>query len=88
MVAYARLTDTNHEGDTTLLRNETMSDFNCAVAARRDVWVPACGGTEEPFTCRGRRLLYCYNPKLDKHAYLDLNTDLILSDEEAAIILP
>lgn len=48
-------------------------------------WVPACGGTETPFTTRtGRRLLYCYQAATGKHAYLDLGTDLILSDDEAA----
>lgn len=47
-------------------------------------WHPACGGTEEPFTTRtGKRLLYVWQPSTNRHAYLDLETDLILSDEEA-----
>ena len=47
-------------------------------------WYPASGGTEEPFyTKSGRRLLYCWQPSTGRHAYLDLGTDLILSDEEA-----
>ena len=50
-------------------------------------WVPACGGTEQPFTCRGRRLLYCWNTVTGEHAYLDLDTDLFLSNEEAWEIL-
>lgn len=51
-------------------------------------WVPACGGTEVPFTTRGgRRLLYCWQPSTGNHAYLDCETDLILSDEEAEQIL-
>jgi hypothetical protein len=51
-------------------------------------WVPASGGTEEPFTARsGARLLYCYQPRSGKHAYLNLGTDLILSDEEARLHL-
>ncbi len=51
-------------------------------------WVPACGGTEVPFTTRGgRRLLYCYQATTGRHAYLDLGTDLILSDEEAELVL-
>lgn len=49
----------------------------------QDKWVPACGGKEVPFEKNGYRLLYCYNPKLGKHAYLNLQTDLILSTEEA-----
>jgi hypothetical protein len=49
-----------------------------------DNWIPACGGTEQPFTSRtGRRLLYCWQPSTGRHAYLDLGSDLILSDEEA-----
>lgn len=49
-----------------------------------DRWQPACGGTEQPFRTRtGRRLLYCWNPAQDRHAYLDCDTDRILSDEEA-----
>lgn len=47
-------------------------------------WIPACAGTETPFTTRtGRRLLYCYQPLTGRHAYLDLGTDIILSDAEA-----
>lgn len=50
----------------------------------KDEWLPASGGTETPFTARsGTRLLYCWNPKLKKHAYLNLDTDTILTDEEA-----
>ena len=51
-------------------------------------WFPACGGTEVPFTTRtGRRLLYCWQPSTGRHAYLDLDTDLILSDEDAMAAL-
>lgn len=51
-------------------------------------WVPACAGTEKPFdTKTGRKLLYCWQPKTGKHAYLDCKTDLILTDEEAALAL-
>jgi hypothetical protein len=51
-------------------------------------WIPACGETEVPFTTRtGRKLLYCYQPSSGRHAYLDLGTDLILSDEEAQLAL-
>ena len=55
---------------------------------RPDHWIPACGGTETPFTARsGRRLLYCWNPKSGDHAYLDLGRDLILTAEEARLAL-
>jgi hypothetical protein len=62
--------------------------------AKRDVikaegnWVPACGGTEVPFITRNRyRLIYCWQPSTGRHAYLNLDTDIILSDEEAVIAL-
>ena len=47
-------------------------------------WYPACGGLETVFTSRtGRRLLYVWQPSTGDHAYLDVNTDIILSNEEA-----
>jgi len=56
--------------------------------AREGNWVPACGGTEVPFTTRtGARLLYCWQPSTGRHAYLDCGTDLILSDAEARAAL-
>lgn len=56
--------------------------------AEQGNWVPACNGTEVPFTTRnGRRLLYCWQPSTGKHAYLDMGTDLILTDEEAMLAL-
>jgi hypothetical protein len=59
-------------------------EFAVAMAAKRDAWVPACGGTETPFRARsGATLLYCYNPATGRHAYLDCGSDLILSDEDA-----
>jgi hypothetical protein len=49
-----------------------------------DRWVPACGGTETPFRTRtGRTLLYVWNPRRGLHAYLDVGTDTLLSDDEA-----
>ncbi len=51
-------------------------------------WLIANGGTEKPFRTRtGRKLLYCWQPSTGDHAYLDCETDLILSDEEAAAAL-
>jgi hypothetical protein len=52
---------------------------------QRGRWVPACGGTEKPFRTRtGRRLLYCWHTQTGDHAYLDCDTDIILTAEEAA----
>jgi hypothetical protein len=51
-------------------------------------WVPACGGTEVPFKTRsGFRLLYCWQPSTGNHAYLNLDTDMLLSDDEAMVAL-
>lgn len=38
--------------------------------------VPACGGTEEPFTVNGRRWLYCWHRRSKRHCYLNLDTDI------------
>jgi hypothetical protein len=49
-----------------------------------DSWVPACGGTEVPFKSRsGKRLQYVWQPSTGQHAYLDVDSDIILSDEQA-----
>lgn len=52
----------------------------------KGLWVPANGGTETPITIRGFRLLYVWNTGTGKHAYLDLDTDIILSDKEVTDI--
>lgn len=47
-------------------------------------WYPACGGTEVPFRTRGgHTLLYVWQPATGRHAYLNLDTDIVLSDDEA-----
>lgn len=71
-------------------RPQTLVELLEASDARKaqGSWVPACGGTEVPFTTRtGARLLYCYQPSTGRHAYLDCGTDLILTDAEAAALL-
>ena len=45
-------------------------------------WVPACGGTERPFTMRGYRLQYLWQPSTGRHAYLNCDTDILLTDKE------
>ena len=47
-------------------------------------WEIACGGLETPFMSRaGHRLLYIWQPSTGRHAYLNCDTDIILTDEEA-----
>lgn len=61
------------------------AEFSMARITQADRWVPACGGKETPFRTRtGRRLLYCWNAFTNSHAYLDLDTDIILSNEESS----
>ena len=56
----------------------------CDAKRAQGNWFPACNGTETPYLTRtGRRLLYVYQPSTGKHAYLDTQTDLILSDDES-----
>lgn len=50
-------------------------------------WVPACGGTEQPFTVRGRTLLYMWNSISLEHAYYDLGQDVFLSNADAFALL-
>ena len=51
-------------------------------------WFPANGGTETEFKTRsGRRLLYVWQPTTGNHAYLDLDSDIILTMEEAEAAL-
>lgn len=53
-----------------------------AAKAEQGPWIPGTG--EEPIVTRNRRrLLYCWQPSTGRKAYLDLDTDLLLSDEEA-----
>lgn len=63
--------------------NETL-EYQYARIVNADRWVPASGGSETPFKARsGKVLLYCWNPNTGKHAYLDVASDMILSDEDA-----
>jgi hypothetical protein len=56
--------------------------------AKQGNWYPACGGTEVSFVARtGIRLLYCYQPSTGHHAYLNVDTDRILTDDEARVAL-
>lgn len=74
----------------TVVQNPTLADIlrMKREKAEQGDWVPANGGTETIFHTRtGRRLLYCWQPSTGDHRYLDCDTDLILSDEEARLAL-
>lgn len=51
-------------------------------------WLLANNGSEEPFLTRtGAKLWYLWQPSTGNHAYLNCETDLILTDEEAQVLL-
>lgn len=48
-------------------------------------WLPASGGTEKPFTTKtGHRVQYMCQILTGKHAYLNLDNDLFIADEDLA----
>lgn len=58
--------------------------YRIAVDQNQDTWVPANFGDEKVFKSRsGKRLQYVFNPKQHKHAYYDVDADMILDDDEA-----
>jgi hypothetical protein len=51
---------------------------------KRGRWVPACGGTERPYKTRsGIRVLYCWHTGTGKHAWINVDTDIEMTAEEA-----
>ena len=72
-----------------LTGNPNLIEFATAMTERQNKWVPACGGSETPFKTKTRHtLLYCYNPALRQHAYVNVETDMVLTNEEARTMLP
>jgi hypothetical protein len=81
---------THEDGQSLIEVGLTLGqrEWDVAVRENADRWVPASAGTEEPFVARnGHRLLYVWNPQRNRHAYFDVDTDLVLSDEEAQAAL-
>ena len=51
-------------------------------------WVPVNGTSETPFQCRdGRMLLYVWDTFSGDHAYLDVETDVVLENAEALVLV-
>lgn len=58
--------------------------MNNAARNANGPWYPANGGAELPFVARnGMRLQYMWQPSTGRHAYMNLDTDMVLSDREA-----
>ena len=64
-------------------RVEKRVNYHLAVALHVDNWLPACNGTETPYYTRsGRRVLYCWNPATGEHGYIDMNSDILMTQSE------
>lgn len=64
---------------------KNITDMLNEAQARRERmgrWVAACGGSETPMTVQGVRVLYCWNTDTREHAYLNLDTDMIMAADE------
>lgn len=46
----------------------------------RTSWVPACGGTEQPFFYNGKQFLYMWNYRTKEHSYYCITDDLFVND--------
>lgn len=64
-----------------------MQTITNTTLAHHNGWQAACGGTETPFSVKGRKLHYLWNRITKEHAYYDIDRDLFLSDEEAFELL-
>lgn len=82
------LAELMHTRSMVALGESLVPKFSEHLSKQSDSWLPACGGTEAPFVSRsGKRLQYVWQPSTGKHAYLDLDSDIILSNEEAEVAL-
>ena len=52
----------------------------------RGQWVAACGGSETPMTINNVRVLYCWNTASKRHAYMNLDTDMIMDDGDFELL--
>lgn len=52
--------------------------------AEQGPWFPACGGTEKPFrTNTGLLVQYMYQPSTGRHMYINVETDVFLTNNDA-----
>jgi len=65
--------------------NQTIEDAINAKQARDEqgAWIPAGGGSEKSFRHGDYTYQYMYQPSTHRHAYLCLDTDLFLSNDQA-----
>ncbi len=57
--------------------------YSVAKPQDMDQFIPACGGTELPFKTRaGVTVQYLWNPGTGEHAYINCDSDTLLTDAE------
>mgnify|MGYP006970126022 CR=1 FL=1 len=50
-------------------------------------WVPACGGTEQPFVTRsGVKVQYLWNNVTGEHRYINCDNDILIPDNELSLV--
>jgi len=69
-----------------LLEEYSEKDFKIDTEAQEndtEPWVIATGGNSVPFVSRnGKKYLLIWNPKLRQNAYLEVESDVIITDDE------
>jgi len=56
-------------------------EYKLAARLTADTWVPACGGLEIPAKSRnGSTYLYVYNHATEQHGWLNMETDVVETD--------
>lgn len=45
-------------------------------------WQVGCGGTEVPFSLKGRRYIYVWNQVERRHYYYSFSEDIFISDSD------
>jgi hypothetical protein len=74
------MTNTNSTNDLPYIPGSRLPGEGTdqwAIRVYRSGWVPACGGSEQPFHYRGKRILYVVDLARGEHGYCDLGTDIV-----------
>ena len=61
---------------------KAVSEYWSACNRNADEWVAANCGTEVPFVKNGTMYLYVWSPYTGEHGFLDMGTDIVMSDKE------
>jgi|GEM_PF-5724983 len=73
-----------HYDDEQVQRHKL--EYEQARMARRDAWVIANGGTEQPFQAADKNwYVYVHNFRTGKHGYLGLHNDVVIDNVEVVL---